>query len=421
MSGDHGEAFPRGQTRELVGDALRAERRRAWLQDTLIALALGLLALGLPTERLLGRGAPFVEGITPLLRGGPSSGMFVEREAFFSAALSFALGWLVLVRAARGNGWESAAALRASLIAASAPVVLFAATTPGPAAAGWLGGCLVLASLVSERARPSTRGVCWLIASGLHPWNLWLWPAWLLRELRGGQVRWCVGVALVAGLALLTRVGIRPGELFAGFEGGPGPCVAWWTLWIAGLAGAAWGLIALRRAPPAWLLAFALVPFVPLSVSGTIGYDIPWLWLAPLGWLGALELEKRGRKTGWLLAGSLACAAAALVWVRATDPERAWRELAEARLEPGDLVLTHSTAHSYLLGTRHGLAVGLLPARWSEGPATQALEHAVTQARSRGQRIVLDLDSLGSEGERLCDQATCVWAAQTADLHLRAR
>jgi hypothetical protein len=402
MAHEHGEAFPREETTELVGDALRAGQRRAWIQDLLITLALALLALGLPLERLLGR---------PVRAD--------ERLHFLASAICFAFGWLVLARAARRNAWDSGPALRASLIAACAPVVLFAATTPGPAAAGWLGACLVLTSLTSENSAPIARAAAWIGASILHPWNVWLWPAWFVRE-RGGRA-WCAGAGAIVAAAIGTRLLHRPGELFAGFDGGPGPAVAWWALWIAGLGGAAIGLVALRSAPPLWLAAFALVPLFPLSLGGTIGYDLPWIWLAPLGWLGVLELEKRGRRTDWLLAGSIVCAAGALVWVRATDPERAWREQAEERLEPSDLVLTLSTAHRYVLDTRHGLEVGLLPSRWVEGPATRALEEKVAAARARHGRIVLDEDSLGPAAERLCDEATCAWAARAADLRLRAR
>ena len=399
MVHEHGEEFPREETRELVGDALRAELHRAWLQDVSIALGLAVLALGLPLERLLGR---------------PVNSH--ERLHFLASAVCFALGWLVLARAARRNSWESGAALRASLIATCAPVVLFAATTPGPAAAGWLGACLVLVTLVSEGASPHVRTLAWLAASALHPWNLWLWPAWMLRERRGRA--WCVGAGLVAGIGVLLRFPHAPRELLAGLDGGPGPCVAWWTLWIAGLGGAAVGLVALRRRPEPWLVAFALVPLAPLSLGGTIAHDLPWIWLAPLGWLGALELEKRGRRTGRLLAGSLLVAAAALAWVRWTDPERAWRETAEERLEPRDLVLTLSPAHRYLLRTRHGLAVRLLPAR---GEPDSELRAALAEARGRGQRVVLDEDSLWCGGERLCDEAAFEWAKRAADLRLRAR
>jgi hypothetical protein len=399
MAHEHGEAFPREETSALVGTALRAEQRRAWVQDLLITLALALLALGLPLARLLGR---------PVRAE--------ERLHFLASAVCFALGWLVLARAARRSAWDSGPALRASLVAASAPVVVFAATTPGPAAAGWLGACLVLAALVDEGAKPLVRSLAWIVASVLHPWNTWLWPAWVLRERRGHL--WCIGAGFLVGGRILQH---GPRELFAGLDGGPGPAVAWCTLWIAGLGGASVGLLALRRSAPLWLVAFALVPLVPLSLGGTIGYDIPWLWLAPLGWLGVLEFEKRGRRTGWLLAGSLVCAAGALVWVRATDPERAWREEAEQCLEPSDLVLTLSPAHLYLLGMRHGLEVGLLPSRWVEGPATRALEEKVSSARARHRRIVLDEDSLGPAAERLCDEATFEWAARAADLRLSPR
>ncbi|MBK7642458.1 MAG: hypothetical protein IPJ19_05330 [Planctomycetes bacterium] len=392
MAHDHGEAFPRAETNELVGEALRTEHRRGWIQDLLVALALALLALGLPLERLLGQ---------PVRAD--------ERVHFLASAVCFALGWLVLARAARRSAWDSAPALRASLVAASAPVVLFAATTPGPAAAGWLGACLVLVVLVREETPPLVRGAAWLAAAALHPWNIWVWPAWLLRERRGRAVPIACGVLVGASLAL--RFPHHPSELFAGLDGGPGPCVAWWTLWIAGLGGAAAGLVALARGAPAWILAFALVPLAPLSLGGTIGYDLPWIWLAPLGWLGVLELEKRGRRTGLLLATSLACGAAALVWVRATDPERAWREAAQERLEPSDLVLTRSAAHRYLLATRHGLEVRMLPAE-----ADEALRQAIDAARAAHRRVVLDAASLAG-----LDESSVRWARALADLSLGAR
>src|SRR5712671_5648209 len=141
MSGDHAEEFPREETTELVGAALRGAQRRAWIQDL-------LLALGLPLARLLGR---------PVRSD--------ERLHFLVSAVCFACGWLVLARAARRNAWDSGPALRASLIAACSPVVLFAATTPGPAAAGWLGACLVLAALTSEGAGPIARAAAWIGAS----------------------------------------------------------------------------------------------------------------------------------------------------------------------------------------------------------------------------------------------------------------
>lgn len=394
----HDEAFPRQATSALVGDALRGERRRAWVQDGLIALALALLALGLPLERLLGR---------PVRSD--------ERLHFLAAAASFALGWLVLVRAARRQGWESAPALRASLVAACAPVVLFAATTPGPASAGWLGACIVLAALVEDAAHPLVRGLAWLAACALHPWNAWLWPAWFVRE-RGWRGRsWALAAALGAGLVLLTHSVWTPSQLFAGFDGGPGPCVAWCTLWITGLGGAALGLLALARAwlaarpRPYWIAAFALVPLVPLSLGGTIGYDLPWLWLAPLGWLGALELERRARAGALLFVGCALVGALALVWVRASDPEREWRAIAEERLDPSDLVLTHSPAHLYLLGTRHGLEVELLPAHVAD-LGRLGLAQRVREARQRGERVVLDEDSLVRDGELLVEPELAAWA-----------
>src|SRR5881394_69742 len=114
----HGEAFPRVETSALVGEELRAQVRRGWIQDLLITLALALIALGLPTERLLGRGQPFVEELARFhFRSSPHPlstslvefcsripGLSHERAAFLVSGVCFALGWLVLARAARTLG-----------------------------------------------------------------------------------------------------------------------------------------------------------------------------------------------------------------------------------------------------------------------------------------------------------------------------
>ncbi len=113
--------------------------------------------------------------------------------------------------------------------------------------------------------------------------------------------------------------------------------------------------------------------------------------------------------------------ALALVWVRASDPERAWRAIAEERLEPTDLVLTHSRAHLYLLGTRHGLEVELLPSIWSDGsPRARELEAAVERARRAGRRVVLDDGSLALGPESLVDEPTRLWAERAASAKLRS-
>ncbi len=275
----------------------------------------------------------------------------------------------------------------------------------------------MLATLVSEKAPAFLRAICWTAAFALHPWNLWLWPAWFVRERRGRV--WCLGAGLAAGIGLLARFPHQPRELLGGLDGGPGPCVAWWTLWIVGLGGAAVGLFALRRSPPLWLVAFALVPLLPLSLGGTIRYDLPWIWLAPLGWLGTLELEKRGQRTGRLLVWALAFAAAGLVWVRATDPERYWRPLAEELLQGSDLVLTHSPDHRYLLATRYGLEVRMLPARWAAGsPGALELQDAVERAKRDGRRVVLDVYSLEYGLDFLVDEETGLWAEQASSVKL---
>jgi hypothetical protein len=309
MGHEHGEAFPREETRDLLGEALRAQTRRGWMQDLAIALALALLALGCPTERL-------VTGMPPLDS---------ERASFVTSALCFALGWLVLARSARTNGWESGTVLRASLAAATLPFVLLAATTPSRAALGWLGSCLAFALCTVEL------GV-WIQVAG-----------------------WIAALPLV----YLSRTGrfASPFETF--------PYLGW---------------------------PFAVLP-------------------APFAWLGILELERRGRRTGWILGVAALAGVAWLAWARASDPEREWRAAAEEELEPTDIVLTGSPAHRYLLERRYGLRVVLL------GTAGDFFEPADLDAqREAGRRIVLDASST----LRL-DQATRAWAERAATTRLSAR
>ena len=115
--------------------------------------------------------------------------------------------------------------------------------------------------------------------------------------------------ALVVGATALEHGTSRVPEflatawrtLLAGGSSGPGPVLVWALAWMLLLAGATAGLLfVVRRAfgppearPPAWMLVFALAPLVALGLGGVITFGVPYLWLAPIAFVGTLEIAQR--------------------------------------------------------------------------------------------------------------------------------
>lgn len=438
---EHDDAFPRQATAELVAAELAARARRERWQGPLVALGLALVALAFPASGLFGQTVAFVERTenAELSAGAllPSAlalaltrwaSLPVEPVLFALSALAFGLAALPLLALARERGWERGPALTATLLALSAPVALVAGTLASPAAFALLGAALFFAELNRARGTASSRAAAWLIATLLHAELAWTWPALLARAPHDTSsagrrvlaalaaplafVLACAGGHVLAGGLAHAWPRLRQ-ELLAGGSGGPGPFVAWWTLWLPALGASGMGVVALAvqlARTHAWrrelaVLLFALAPLAACSLGGSLDWEIPWLWLVPPGALGLLELlqlaDERGRGALARLALVPLCACGVLgaAWLRGLDVHAAWTAQASEILEPGDVVLSASDEHRHLLRHRFGVeAVDLARVRAataSDRALFWSAEVNVAEAlRAAGRRLVLDEDSL---------------------------
>lgn len=405
-----------------------------------------------------------------LARALVAFGIAPEPAWFVLAAFAFAFACLPLVRIARDRGWEHGPAFAAASLALAAPVVLVASTTPDASAFRLLGASLACAALVRGIARERTdvahahahanahenahehahahehasaardasrsvraafgRALAWLAASLLHAGNAWTWPAFLAFELlvaerstRARRLAFVCAAPVVFALvfvALHANVGsaahVLERALLAGGSGGPGPLLAWTTLWPLALGGAGVGLAAWlvgvarggwKREPE--LVLFALVPWTAEALGGALDWELPWLELVPLGVLGLLALAQRAEERPHAPKLGLAALALALygvlgaAWIRSLDRNAAWTADASERLNPGDVVMTASPEHRHLLEHRFHVAtvdlrpIGARPADerarfWNEQRA------AAVRLATEGRRLVLDADSLADFG-----------------------
>ncbi|MBI5362170.1 MAG: hypothetical protein HZA53_03260 [Planctomycetes bacterium] len=434
-----GEAFPRHAAVDAVAHALEHRVRRERAQVLLVALGLALVALAFPTHALFGQSVSLVEATARGAFAGVhalpcalaraiagATGLDAERVWFLLGALAFGATLPLLVRVARARGWEHGPALATALLALSAPVVLTAATTPDASAFRLLGAAWFASELVTPASGPKRRAFAWLGACALHVGNAWTWPAlvaaeWTRPRNGRGVARFAPALVAALGLALVSlalhhdptrALHATTRALLAGGSGGPGPLLAWWTLWLPALGAAGLGLAAWiasvarggwKREPE--LVLFACVPWIAQSLGGAIDWELPWVELVPLGVLGLLALLQCAEERGPGARARLAAAACALfglagaAWIRELDRHAEWTRDASVRLEPGDVVLTASPEHRHLLEHRFHVAtidlrpIGARPKAererfWSEQRA------AATRLTSEGRRLVLDEDSL---------------------------
>lgn len=417
-----GELFPREELTEEVGRALRQQDLRSTWFPWAVGVGVTLLALGSPTERLWGsmqlvttsaEGGRGISGLSALLSLlGPSLG--TERAALLVAALCGGLIVPATHALLRCVGFVAPVARAGTLLAAATPLVLLGATTATEMAPSILGATILAAQLFRLRPGMGVRAhwrvtLALFLAVLLDPANLLLLPAAAAALTRIGSGRGIPasarGVALVAVFAwitwLLLGAGADPGgqaldqllaSLLAGAEGPRPSHLLGWLVWLPpalGVTALGWlTLVRGRRAPeeaapPRWVLAWGIAALAPL-LGGS-----PEVWpamgmLVPLGIVGLadhlvrMEQEDAARKrTIILLLSQVVLAAACLVGLRVSDPELAWREHARLQLQPGDLVVTADTSHTYLLRHRFGLEV----VRPDEDGLTALLERVISEGR----------------------------------------
>jgi hypothetical protein len=403
------EAFPRAAVRDLVGGNLLSARRRELAQDWAITLGLALLALALPTERLLGEGPGAVQWtehghwfgthlvLQPIAQGlSRISGVGAERAWYLIAALCWAGSYPVLARMNVALGLSRLAACVGALLCLVSPVALLAATLPGPAGPALFGSALLFATLItgagsSERAGPLRPIAAWGAACLLDTNLILLLPAVLWHTLANTRERpadrrralaavagaivflcgaWVAGASLLQGAApaaTLRGIGLR--LLGTGNVGSPDGVI--WLLVLAPALGVgALGIVELFRrpteahdaSPPGWIAAYVCIPIVVKVLGGAPNLDTGAWVLAPLTALGLASFVERmpdGRRSGIIL-GLGAAQLLLSVGFRAAlglgDPNREWMTRASKMLERGDIVITRDQLHDYLLRHRFHLA-----------------------------------------------------------------
>jgi len=394
------QPFERERLTELLRGAEVTRRRRRRLQVALIGAALGILALGLPSERLWGD-----MGLVRLaVRDGDRSygllfplaiavqkltGLRAEQAYFLIGAVAYGLLFPTTMRLLRRIGFKRGASLAGALTATLSPLAWLGATQPGDFAPGALGATLLLGTLFQPRQRWSggyqVRAASLLfLAFLLSPENLLLAPAvvWAVGRRAGrGQASLTAGpMALIVGTSVwfLVATGEVDGRplywhlldtLLAGREQSLAALPLWLGTFAVGLGGALLGLYTLllgRRnseeaPPPSWIVPWCLVVLAPVvggsPAAGPVGgYLLPAAAVGVADWLTRREQERSARRWSVVLplAHVLLTAVVAVTW-NLTDPLRSWRADARAQLEPTDVVIAPGSERRYLLIQRWGL------------------------------------------------------------------
>jgi len=384
-----GEEFPRLEVAKLVGQEGSGERGAVW-PTWLVTLGLFALALGLPTERVLGelthagatRGLPVLGGLTARL--ATFAELDIERAGYLLAAITWALSLPAMIGLLRTIGFGTLVALSAALVVMLAPAAWIGATLPSAFGAQLLGATLLAWALFAAR----TSRIVYLLralavfafAFCLHPAAALLAPAllWALLTQEPAPApgawrdEWTIGLPVIGTLALVYLAGpMRFGDLFEALST-PAERSQFmiWLAWVPVAAGTAllgfYGLFFARRAPeesppPRWLTLWCVALAVPLFLASPT-YA---LWGAGLLPAAAIDLadwttrESRpglaGPRVGVLLGLQIALTLAAVLYLAATDEYREWRAVAREQLEPTDFVLTFDERREYYLKHRFGL------------------------------------------------------------------
>lgn len=456
-AGEAGEAFPRVLLGGLVAGQLRREQARARWQTLFMTVGLALLALGLPTTRLLGEGPGIVRltagdawvhvhlALMPVVKAlSFLPGLGAERAWFLVAALCWAATYPVLQRTCRELGASRFTAMVSALVTLAAPVVWLAGTLPGPSAPGFLASAVLMRALLGPwrsehaQARPLAAErlpLVWLGASLINLTLVLLYPAvaWaVLRSQRAERedpsMKWgaigrvlqapavlAAGFALAAWLLPTTFDGrdfLRRGwYLITGNAEQPISNILAYALILAPSLGVGVvGLWHLAQSPrgagdggtrgPSWIWIWCLFPFAVQALLGRPNLDLATLVLAPIltlglaDWLGRIDAASGlGRRYRLLVFSQAVVLVSFALALRHADPEREWTRWIRGELMRGDLVLTRSRAHQYLLEHRLGTeavyldTVSRLPAE--ERPAWWAALGERVQAASAARRRVL--------------------------------
>jgi len=391
----------REHTTELLAADERAAERRRSLQLVVLGSGLALVAAGLPSERL------WLSPEPPHNLPGPVveylSGFGSERVGFLASAIAYGLALPVLARLLVTIGFARALVLPAALCVLVSPACLLPATLNRTHPFVLLVTALVVRRLflVEQDAAAGRVGLkrtspfAWVLVGAFLPPEGWL----LIPVACLALGRRLMRLELIASVLLgLLTLGFLVTTWSLPRAAGADPGALWSALLpTLGLGVGLVGLLSLATSarqpeespPPRWLHLFWLSPLVSLLASpaaGPLGAGLAVV--AAIGLAdrcGRVERLERGVSFLWVTtaAHALLSVGVLLLW-HADDPLVEWRAGARQHLEPGDLVITDSDAHAYLLRARWGVEARVA----SEASPDSA---AVLGARDGGRRVVLDL------------------------------
>ncbi len=383
---DHAHAadpFPRHETADLIARELAARTARERWQPWLIALGITLVALAFPTHWLIGDVRELVTAtesghwlgldLVPCALATLLThlGLPAEQAWYLLSAVFLGLTFIALVSIADDRGWERAPGLLVALVIITSPLAWFAGTLPGTYAAQLCGACLLGAALARRNSTTAARMRAWYIACLLSAANLILFlplvvSLWrdrmrLKQEHKNEHpVEAALACVIVFGLALgvwsvlsnpLGRFDVR--TEVGGFDA---------LQLLPGTATFAVGvgmLVVLRRGrTERWPWAFVVSSLFEFGALFVPGAQLVAIALAPVAMLGWLEFVQRADERSRGAAARLVAALFIVLgvlgtrWLAGQDPRRAWRDTTAEALEPGDIVLSGSAEHLYLLEHR---------------------------------------------------------------------
>ncbi len=426
----HAEEFPREETVELIGAALESERRRWRIQVALVSLGVTALVLGLPTRSLFGyrmleiwpteRGEWTGLHLLPALVARALTALTHWRAYqswYLVSALAAGGTTAVLLTMARRHGVAPLRAIALTLVTVAIPMAWLAATIPNATACETFGVVLLFDALDRERGEHWTRRatLCWYLAALLHAWNVYLWPAFAIALVMRRRSNALIAIAaLGAWIATVTGAWWLEHDavgwpswlatswraMLASGSGGYGPLLAWSLAWIVVMGVGSIGIlrfayVAIRqrtRRPPVWMFAFAILPLAILGLGGDVTFDVPWLWLVPIAFLGLLDFE---RVPLWTL-GLLAVGGVVLVrTVDNANRDADWYNLVVFRVRPSDLVIAADIQHADALW---GLKIDAVAVPFLGKPSDEAgeafwqkLRDRIEWARAAHRRVVIDV------------------------------
>lgn len=362
--------FPRHLTQELLEEKARKGERRRWLAPWFFGAAYFLFALAFPLLRVIGN-FPIKAEAGESLWWRLLEGSGGEVTGFVLSAITAGFFIPLATNALVATGLPRGPSLTAVVCVSISPLMIHAATLPGPEAlVGLL--CLlafwVAAPFEVGPVRTSAAIAIGLGAAVLDPGALLILPALLTRHFSRSSTRlstpmygwygvaWGVAFVVVIQILegiLMPDVPVSRDSRVLRYAIFPGPI----GLGLAFLA--SFGLFrnykeSLTEDTPTWLRLWVIGGIASLLLPGASG-----ICLAPVAAFAVADFLSRGVSTSQsaaalIIAGQLTLGLGSIQNVRSRDPSSGWRLEFRNLVEKGDSLISHNPSHRYLARIRWG-------------------------------------------------------------------